>query len=305
MKYDERLQGIQERERWFKRAEERGRELMQSVPQASVYVGMISTPLEFDEFRLSNGTGILRKVTNPPGIIAVCRAADLSKTDYLSVSRYSSVVRGELAFGLGRTGDLEFLLGIAWHTAALMKLRQHQNITCPCYATESWDVITAISDNHVSFGMLDDVPLHIHQKQSSPVTVADMEWVDKAWDAALDLRAIDKSMRFGLAFNVAYTWNQTTDMRIGLANLWCGIEALFGDKQDKPVTRRIVEKICNWLAFMKSDEVEDAYNIRCDAVHGRRLGSKINDAILNSSEILNGALVHCIETNSVPLPDWK
>src|SRR5439155_26164015 len=114
MTYDEKLQGIKEREHWFKRAEERGRELMQSVPQATVYVGVCSIQLEFNEFRLSNGTGILRKITNPPGIIAVCRAADLSKTDYLSVSRYSSAVRGELAFGLDRTGDLEFLLGIAW-----------------------------------------------------------------------------------------------------------------------------------------------------------------------------------------------
>lgn len=304
MTSEERLQGIKERSDWFKRAEERGRELMQSVPQAAVYVGVCNTQLEFDEFRLSNGTGILRKVTNPPGIIAVCRAADLSKTDYLSVSRYSGAVQGELAFGLDRTGDLEFLLGIVWHTAALMKLRQHQNITCPCYATESWDVITGISDNHVSFGMLDDVPRHIPQKQTSPVTLADMEWVDRVWDVALDLRAIDKSMRFGLALNVAYTWNQTTDLRIGLANLWCGIEALFGDKQDKPVTRRIVEKICKWLPSLKSNEVEDAYNIRCDAVHGRRLGHKINDAILKSSEMLNSALVRCIEADSAPLPDW-
>src|SRR6185437_14893780 len=115
---NERLRGIQERSDWFKRAEERGRELMQSVPQANVYVGLCSAELSFDEFRLSNKTGIIRKITNPPGIIAVCRAAILSKTDYLSVSRYSGAVRGELAFGLDRTGELEFLLDIAWHTAA-------------------------------------------------------------------------------------------------------------------------------------------------------------------------------------------
>jgi hypothetical protein len=302
---EKRIREIEGRVDWFKRAEERGRELMQSVPQANVYVGMCKTELAFDEFRLSNDLAIIRKVTNPPGIIAVCRAADLSKTDYLGVGRYSSVVRGELAFGLDRTGEFDFLLGVAWHTAALIKLRQHPNLMCPCFATESWDVISGINDNRVAFGMLDDVPRHVHGIKPGPVTADDMRWVDNMWDVALDLRAIDRSLRFGLAFNVAYTWNQTVDLRIGLANLWCGIEALFGDKQDKPVTRQIVEQICKWLSTLNLDEVEDAYNVRCDAVHGRRLDNKINKAIVKSNEILNNALVRCIETDSVSLPDWK
>ena len=92
--------------------------------------------------------------------------------------------------------------------------------------------------------------------------------------------------------------------RIALANLWCGIEALFGDKKDRPVTRRIVEKICKWLPALKETEVENAYNIRCDAVHGRRFAGPVNKAITYSSELLRQAILRWIETDSVPLPDW-
>ena len=94
-----------------------------------------------------------------------------------------------------------------------MKLRQQPTLICPCYATESWDVIYGIQNNSVSFGILDDVPRQITDGTSrKPVTLDDMEWVDRVWNVALDLRAVDKSLRFGLAFNVAYSWNQTRDL---------------------------------------------------------------------------------------------
>lgn len=301
---EERIQKIHGRLDWLKHAEERGRNLMSFVPRATVYVGMCGAQFSFDEFQLSSGIGSIRKVTNPPGIVSVFRAADTSKTDYLGVTRYSAAVQGELAFGPGRVGETKFFLDVAWHTAALIKLRQHPNIICPCFATESWDIVSAVTENRIEFGLLDDVPRPIRAPESGPITSDDMAWVDRVWDIALDLRSVDKSLRFGLAFNIAYTWNQTNDVRIALAHIWCGIEALFGDKQDRPVTRKIVEKICTWLPSLKNDDVEDCYNLRCDAVHGRRLGKKINSTLAQSHEVLRAALVRCIDKNSVPLPDW-
>ncbi len=303
---DEQLAGIEKRASWSEAARQRGSELMRIVPTAQVYVGICGAAIDFDEFRLSNGIGLIRKVTNAPGIVHVCGAADLSKTDYLGVSRYSSAIRAEIALGLGvKKDERELLIDVAWITAALLKLRGHTNLTCPCFATESWDVITGIKENRVLFGMLDDAPAQIRCKdRGSPVSLDDMKWVDSGWNVALELRAVDRSRRFGLATNISYTWNHTNEPRIALANLWCGIEALFADKTDRPVTRRVVERVCSWLPALVANDVEDSYNRRCDAVHGRCVGDEITEAVCFADNILRAALVRCIDSNSVPLPDW-
>ena len=83
----------------FKQAEERARELMASVPKAHIYVGICNTELAFDEFTFTDQIGVIRKVTNPPGVVAVCCAANLKETDYMGVGRYSGAIRGEFAFG--------------------------------------------------------------------------------------------------------------------------------------------------------------------------------------------------------------
>ena len=289
---------------WLRQTEARGRALKQVIPAAKIYVGVCGTEVAFDEFRFSNGLGFIRKVVNPPGSVHVLRAANLANADYLAVSRYSSSIRAELAPGLESDSDIDSLLDVAFHTAALIKLRHHPNLTCPCFATASWDVVSAITDNTVNFGMLDDVPRQVRGAELEAVTEEEMRWVDRIWLIALGLRSVERSRRFGLAFNVSYVWNQTSDMRLALASLWCGIEALFGDKRDRPVTRRVIEKICDWLPVLNADEVEDSYNRRCDAVHGRWVENDIIEVVLKADEILRQALLRCIELDKTPLPDW-
>lgn len=84
---------------WLHRTEARGRALKQVVPAAKVYVGIFDTDVAFNEFRLSNGLGFVRKVTNPPGSVHVLRAANLVNTNYLAVGRYSSSIAAEYVIG--------------------------------------------------------------------------------------------------------------------------------------------------------------------------------------------------------------
>jgi hypothetical protein len=80
------------------------------------------------------GLVTIRRVTNP-GIVHVCRAADISRSDYLGIGRYSHAITAELAAGdLGRPEadyDQNRLLDVAWHAAALLKLRGHASFVCP------------------------------------------------------------------------------------------------------------------------------------------------------------------------------
>jgi hypothetical protein len=289
----------------LQQAERRAHALASSLPKASLYVAICGTDVAFDHLPIANGLGFIRKVTNPPGIVHVCRAADLDRTDYLTVARYSSSVRAELGVGLVGREDMDFFLDTAYHTAALLKLRNHANLFCPCFATASWDVISGISNNRVTFGVLDDAPRRIRGTDLEKISAQDVEWTSQVWETALSLRDFDSSRRFGLAFNIAYTWNQTSDLRIALANVWCGIEALFGDKSDRPVTRSMVERITGWIPSLSFDEVQDSYNHRCDAVHGRWVEQEILDSVYKADSILREALVTCIDKNSVPLPDWR
>jgi hypothetical protein len=104
--------------------------------------------------------------------------------------------------------------------------------------------------------------------------------------------------------NVLYSWNQTTNPRIAISNIWCGLEALFGDKSDKPVTRKLVEKICSWVPSVNSDFVEQSYNRRCDAIHGRWLEDDIWPAVYEAEGLLRLSLTACVENNRAPVPDW-
>lgn len=114
-----------------------------------------------------------------------------------------------------------------------------------------------------------------------------------------------KFHRFGLAFNVAYTWNHTNDPRLAVASIWSGLEALFGIQTDRPVTQRLIERIAAWLAGVSEQDIRDLYNHRCDAVHGRSMEEpEIIDVIRRSADLLRRSLVRCIERDETTLPDW-
>lgn len=119
------------------------------------------------------------------------------------------------------------------------------------------------------------------------------------------LRNKDISRRFGLAFDLLYSWNHTDNLRIALANIWCGLEALFGRQDDKPVTKKLVERICCWNPELNISNVRALYNKRCDVVHGRWINdNEIIGAVNDSQRILRLSLIKAIETNKTTLPDW-
>ena len=176
---------------------------------------------------------MLRKVTNPPGLVHVTRAADLSNSDYLTVSRYSRTVTAELVLGTEEELGEDAAEGIAWHAAALLKLTAAPALLCPASSTVSWDALSAVRDNSVRFRVLDDAPRRILLDSDNRIGDETARWVSDHLENALYLRGKHVSRRFGLAFNIAYTWNLTDDPRVAIANAWFGLEAMFGDQADR------------------------------------------------------------------------
>lgn len=308
----DRIPEIEKRIAFFEEAERKAAELSSSVPEAKLYVGVCGVTLGFESFDIVDDLVSIRKVTNQPGVVHICRAANLQHSNYLSVGRYSHLIGAEINVGSKDRSHLDeekaFLLNISWHTAALIKLRDHNTLFCPVAADESWDTLCLISDNSVDFQLLDDAPRQItFTKPNKVVTIEDVEWVKSNWDNALDLRDKNESLRFGLAFNIMYTWNHTNDIRVALMNIWSGLEALFGDRRDKGhFTDRLAERIANWVHSPTKSEVRKLYNSRCDAVHGRRMNEDgMGKSILKSEILLRTSIIKCIETNTKTLPDWS
>lgn len=70
-------------------AEAKAESLREQIPAAQLFVGLKGFTLPEDHYDIIPGLFSIRRLTNPPGIIHVCRAADSKETDYLGVSRYS------------------------------------------------------------------------------------------------------------------------------------------------------------------------------------------------------------------------
>lgn len=290
-------------------SEKRAQELQPLVPHSHLFVGLMGVTYSEAPFELLPGFLTLRQVTNPPGIIHVCRAADLERADYLAIARYSHGVKVELAVGdRKRDGHSEagFLHDLAWHAAGLLKLRGHHLLSCPASSTVSWDTVAAIENNSVQFRVLDDVPRQIALRTGQhTITPGELAWVRDHFNRSLRLREVSTSRRFGLAYNIAYSWNHTQEPRIAIGNLWCGLDALFGVKTDRPVTQKLVERIAAWVPGVSEVQVTDLYNHRCDAIHGRimqdnQLGIALNDTV----SLLFLSLTRCVEEGLPTLPDW-
>ena len=225
--------------------------------------------------------------------------------DSLAIGRDAQEITGELVLnGPEGDSDPDLLLDLAFHAAVLLRLRCASSTYAPAAADVSWDTVAA-HDGDVRFVGLDEPASRVTASAHDfPVNQVDAEWVSASFVPALRLRDFEHSRRFGLAFNIAYAWNHSSDPRLAIANIWVGLEALFGDQGDRPVTRNLVRRITEWNGC-DANEVTGLYNVRCDAVHGRWVETADLAAPIDAAwQLLRQSLVRAIDVEDVPLPDW-
>lgn len=272
-----------------------------------IYAGLCGVDLAFDQFEILPGLAVMRQVADSPTVVQVFQAADLEKGDWLDAGRFSGGVGAEVAIEDQGSDDEEvdrvFLLGVARHLVSLLKLRGHGSLFCPVCSAVPWGSVGGFSDNQVRFQLLDDVPRQSALLgDNTVVTVDDVRWVRDLWGAALDV--LGHSRRLRLALDVACTWNFTDDLRIGVANLWFGLEALFSAEDEVFGAPGTAEIIKSWLPAMDLSEARDLVDGRADVVRGGDLTERdLWDIAVRSDQCLRLAIVKCLETGSTPLPD--
>src|SRR5258706_9040710 len=115
---DQRIKEIKSRLEPLAQAEARAVALKARVPDAACFVGLAGVKFRGETYDVVPGLVSLRAVSNAPGIVHVCRAADLKRTDYLGVARYSHTIIAEIAAGRPEAkDDSDFVYNLAWHTA--------------------------------------------------------------------------------------------------------------------------------------------------------------------------------------------
>lgn len=287
---------------------------LESEPVAGFYVAVAGVEAPDNTVTLESlGVITANPVPEPPGVIHIVRAAKLNRLDYLAVARCSQYVRGQISFDLPPQLDRQWL-DLSWHYLALLKLRGNINLRCPAVATKSWNVISAFSDNSVGFRLLDEFMGISLMHSSKAITQDDLQWAANNYKTALELRNHEHSRRFGLAFNVYYTWNHSPDPRACFGNLWVGLEALFGDRADarrakgdpRAYSDKLADRIGAWLGEANGSRIRELYDRRCDALHGRWMEkSEMSSSLVATEELLRRSLVQTIEKGQPTLPDWS
>jgi hypothetical protein len=216
-------------------------------------------------------------------------------------------------------------LNRAWLASALIKLKgfnAHLPLACSSY---SWNFIaghqertkgifeeelkqkgveSAVNSPERALPPFKGQLLEVHTRLLVPenvktiLTKEDADWINDNYEKFNYLAAKSEGFRFALS--AAVDWQYASDPRMAIAQLWSGIEALFGISSE--VVYRISLQVASLLEERgvarqdRFNQVKKLYGARSKAVHGEELSDdKLNKAMLESFDILNKLLLVNIE----------
>ena len=216
-------------------------------------------------------------------------------------------------------------LNRAWLASALIKLKgfnAHLSLACSSY---SWNVIaghqkrtegifkeeleekgveSAVNSPRRALPAFKGGLLDVHTSLLAPenvktiLTKEDADWIKDNYEKFNYLAAKSEGFRFALS--AAVNWQYSPGPRMAIAQLWSGIEALFGISSE--VVYRISLQVASLLEERgiarkeKFDKVRKLYVVRSKAVHGAELSlEELNKAMVESFDILNKLLLVNIE----------
>ena len=211
-------------------------------------------------------------------------------------------------------------LNRAWLASGLLKLKgysAHLPLACSSY---SWNIVAGHQERKTLYykeikergiesavnSPAEDLPpfkgqlLELHTKFFVPhnakkkLVKEDATWIRDNYEKFNSLAAESKSFRFALT--AAVDWQYSADQRVAIAQLWSGIEAVFG------ISSELVYRISLLIASLleprgierrnRFNQVRKLYGVRSKAVHGEEVSDeKLTKAMLESFDILSKLLL--------------
>lgn len=208
-----------------------------------------------------------------------------------------------IASQLHITGDNEELLvANAWNSqwdCILLGALLNCNVMCNLQSDQPIEQIAQARYVHVT-----NYELRALLSSPYPVSEEDEEWLAKNYGAAYALLDND-CFQTAVHSMASYRWHSVP--RVQLAVLWSGIESLFNINTE--VSFRISLYIAHFLgennaqAKLIFNQVRKMYSLRSSAVHGNKTKDNLENAVIESADLLNQILRRCAKTKSLPNVD--
>lgn len=198
--------------------------------------------------------------------------------------------------------DTKHLVANAWNSqwdCVLLGALFNHNIMCNLQSDQPIEQITNAKYVHITNYELRALFSDIYY-----ISEEDELWLKKNYKTAYDLLEND-SFQTAVHAMASYRWHSVP--RVQLAVIWSGIESLLNVNTE--VSFRISLYIANFLGENEEQkcqifkQVRKMYSLRSSAVHGNRTKDNIENAVIESANLLNRILKKCAERNSLPNAD--
>ena len=244
---------------------------------------------------------VLRAVEEPPGEVEL--ASVLREKSLLSaVARYSPGFRYELAvYRSADSVDDQVSFTIAWWIVSLLRIRTLIEILVPVAANCSWSVAAAVAENSLEVRLVEDVPRALVLNAPATITGEDIHWV------SIHIKPFAKlleSVQFKLAVEALTTHAHQSSLRMTVATLWSGIEALFDVNSELRFRLAMYVDVlleprgATRIALFR--RIRQLYDVRSKAVHGVKVSDDtLAEHIREVRAVLSRLLSAFIERGSV------
>ena len=283
--------------------------------------------LDVEELSLKLGSGVsIRRLDYPISVFALAAAGAAGFREWAMLEPFLPRCVCEIETAQDAAIEPGYdALNRAWLASALIKLKgfnAHLPLACSSY---SWNFIaghqertkgvfeeelkekgveSAVNSPERALPPFKGQLLEVHTRLLVPenvktiLTKEDADWINDNYEKFNYLAAKSEGFRFALS--AAVDWQYASDPRMAVAQLWSGIEALFGISSE--VVYRISLQVASLLEERgvarqdRFNQVRKLYGARSKAVHGEELSDdKLNKAMLESFDILNKLLLVNIE----------
>ena len=198
--------------------------------------------------------------------------------------------------------DKELLVTRAWNSqwdCILLGALLNCNVMCNLQSDQPIEHIAEAQYVHIT-------NYQLRALLSPPYSISeeDEEWLRMNYEAAYTLLEQDRYQTAVHAM-ASYRWHSVP--RVQLAVIWSGIESVFNVNAE--VSFRISLYIANFLGKSEAQakqlfkQVRKMYSLRSSAVHGNEVKDNLENAVVESADLLNRILRHCTETKSLPNVD--
>lgn len=261
------------------------------------YFGLYGFVADFEFVEIE--VGRIQKIVEPPGEVELASA--LERSDQFSL--FGRYTRG-LSYELFIKEDevyIERIFDVAWWIISSLRIKTNVDFIVPIASNRSWSTIAASPKNSVKACIIEDYPKAIRHSIDSTISIQDIEWANTYF---LNFAKLLSDTRFRSAIDSLTTSHLQHNMRMAIALLWSGIEAIFGIQSE--LRFRLSAQIASLLEtrgknrYELHQKIKKLYDIRSKVVHGSVITEdKIKEHIIEVRELLSRIIIYFIESNRI------